>query len=220
MRRATQDASTIDGWCEVMKNGNNGGYANAWLLGDVNTGEIARLELGLAHVGFERTSDGFFLGSNIAESLKILRRETTKNDVDIRDSCVARRVRWKQLMREHRGQIDVTLAQQFEADHFDSYTKSERPGGRTLCGHHELDADYAPGSWAVPFNPSGTLDAKVVDTAMAKRMTFAARWGSACGRRFDARQFLADHPQFEWMDGLLNDLPSEPWVEFTAGEKD
>ena len=76
MRRATQDAGTIDEWCEIMKKGNNGGYANAWLLGDVNTREIARLELGLTHVGFERTRDGYFIGSNVAENRKILRRET------------------------------------------------------------------------------------------------------------------------------------------------
>ena len=31
MRRATQDASSIDDWCDIMKKGNNGGYANAWL---------------------------------------------------------------------------------------------------------------------------------------------------------------------------------------------
>ena len=30
MRRATQDASSIEEWCEIMKKGNNGGYANAW----------------------------------------------------------------------------------------------------------------------------------------------------------------------------------------------
>jgi hypothetical protein len=47
MRTATQYASSIDEWCEIMKKGNNGGYANAWLIGDVNTNEIARLELGL-----------------------------------------------------------------------------------------------------------------------------------------------------------------------------
>ena len=46
MRRATQDAGNIDEWCEIMKKGNNGGYANAWLLGDVNTREIARLGAG------------------------------------------------------------------------------------------------------------------------------------------------------------------------------
>src|SRR5437867_98533 len=33
MRRATQDAGSLDQWCEIMKAGNNGGYANAWLLG-------------------------------------------------------------------------------------------------------------------------------------------------------------------------------------------
>ena len=31
MRRATQDATNIDQWCAIMKKGNNGGYANAWL---------------------------------------------------------------------------------------------------------------------------------------------------------------------------------------------
>jgi hypothetical protein len=67
MRRAMQDAGSIEEWCAVMKRGNNGGYANAWLLGDVNTREIARLELGLKYVGFEKKRDGYFIGSNVAE---------------------------------------------------------------------------------------------------------------------------------------------------------
>jgi hypothetical protein len=58
MRRATQDASSIDQWVEIMKRGNNGGYANAWLIGDTNKNEIVRLELGLKYIGFERTKDG------------------------------------------------------------------------------------------------------------------------------------------------------------------
>src|SRR5438046_447553 len=58
MRRATQDASSIEQWCEIMKRGNNGGYANAWLLGDVNKNEIACLELGLKHVAFEKKLEG------------------------------------------------------------------------------------------------------------------------------------------------------------------
>jgi hypothetical protein len=215
MRRATQDASTIDEWCAIMKEGNNGGYANAWLLGDVNTGEIARLELGLIHTAIERTRDGFFLGSNIAENLKILRRETSANDVDIRKSNVARRVRWKELMAQHRGKIDVALAKDFEADHLDPFVKKDRPGGRTLCGHWEFETDHPN----VPFYPAGTFDAKVVDTAMAKKMSFAARWGSGCGRAFDAKKFLREQPQYYWLEGLLKDLPAAPWVEFTAGEK-
>jgi len=215
MRRATQDAATIDEWCRIMRRGNNGGYANAWLLGDVNTGEIARLELGLEHVGFERTKDGYFTGSNLAENVKILRRETDVDETDIRNSDVARRVRWKQLMKENRGRIDLALAQAFEGDHFDTFLGEERLGARALCAHWEVETtDPAE----APYDPSGTVDAKAVDASMAKRMAFTARWGSGCGRPFDAGDFLARHPQFEWMDGILPSRGSFPWVEFRAGE--
>ena len=100
MRHATQYASTIDEWCEIMKNGNNGGYANAWLIGDINTNEIARLELGLKYIGFEKKKDGYFVGSNVVEDLKILRFETKTKETNIKLSSIARRIRWKQLMKE------------------------------------------------------------------------------------------------------------------------
>ena len=218
MRRATQDAGSLDEWCEVMKRGNNGGYANAWLIGDVNTREIARLELGLGYVGFDRTRDGYFSGSNVAEDMKILRFETSANETDIRNSAVARRVRWKELMTEYRGKIDRHRAEKFEADHYDTYLKKIKPDGRTLCGHFELDREPA-GPWpGVPFGCAGTVDAKVADASLVKRMSFAARWGSACGKAFDARKFLSAHPQFDWMQEILKDRPCEPWTEFRAGE--
>jgi len=219
MRRATQDASDIDGWCAIMRNGNNGGYANAWLIGDIKTGEIARLELGLKYIGFERTKDGYFIGSNIAENLSILRLETNygQSDTDIRLSSVARRVRWKQLMKENAGKIDLGLAEKLEADCGDTCLKLDRPTGRTLAGHDELDPEVA---WtgSVPYNPEGSYDAKVVDTRLARAMSIRARWGSADGTAFDAGAFLSSHPQFDWMTGLLKDRPAEPWVEFTSGE--
>ena len=218
MRRATQDASSIDQWCDIMKRGNNGGYANSWLVGDINTKEIARLELGLKYVGFERTRDGYFLGSNVAEDPKILRFETSVNETDIRISSVARRVRWKQLVTQNRGKIDLAMAKRFEADHYDTYLNKERPDGRTLCGHFELDREPA-GTWpGVPFGCAGTIDSKVLDAAMAKQLSFAGRWGSACGKAFDAGRFLAAHPQFYWMTGILKSRPSEPWAVFKAGE--
>jgi hypothetical protein len=218
MRRATQDAASIDEWCEIMRAGNNGGYANAWLLGDINSREIARLELGLKQVGFEKKRDGCFSGSNIAEDLKLLRFETTAKETDIRESSIARRVRWKQLMRQYAGKIDLGLAKDFESDHFDSYRDKAEPGCRTLCGHYELDRELG-GSWpGVPFGCAGTVDAKVVDATMARTMGFAARWGSACGRAFDANQYLTAHPQFDWMKDLLKSRPSEPWTQFRAGE--
>jgi hypothetical protein len=215
MRQATQYASSIDEWCEIMKKNNNGAYANAWLLGDINTNEIARLELGLRHVAFEKKKDGYFTGSNIAEDLKILRFETRSSELDIKESSVARRVRWKQLMKQYAGKIDIELAEQFEADHFDAYLNKENPCGRTLCDHDEID-DMMVDS-GVPFSPGGTYDGKVVDSKSAKNMTFYARWGSACGKPFYAKEFLEAHPQFDWMESILKDRPSQPWTEFKAG---
>lgn len=217
MRQATQYASSIDQWCDIMKKGNNGGYANAWLIGDINKNEIARLELGLKYIGFERKKDGYFTGSNVAEDLKILRNETRTNETNIKISGVARRLRWKQLMKQFTGKIDLEEAKKFEADHYDMYLKKDTLSGRDLCSHWELDAQTSTSD--SPFDPGGTVDAKVVDSKMAKEMSFEARWGSACGRDFNAKKFLEGNPQYEWMTGILKDMPTEPWTVFKAGEK-
>jgi hypothetical protein len=218
MRHATQYASSVDEWCDIMKKGNNGGYANAWLIGDVNKNEIARLELGLRYVGFEKKQDGYFTGSNVAEDLRILRFETKTKETNIRISSVARRVRWKQLMNENKGKINLELAKGFEADHFDPYLNLTKPDGKSLCAHGNLDSDVNTFGYDDPFSPVGTLDGKVIDSKMAKQMSFEARWGSACGMPFYAKAFLEEHPQFEWMDGLLKDRPFQQWSFFKAGE--
>ncbi len=217
MRHATQYAGNIDEWCAMMKKDNNGGYANAWLLGDINTNEIARLELGLKYVGFEKKKDGYFVGSNVPEDVRILRFETKAEETNVKYSSVARRVRWKQLMKEYKGKITLDLAESFEADHYDTYLNSAQPSARTLCAHDELDP--MSNTTSSPFSPGGTLDGKVLDAAMAKDMSFVARWGAACGRPFDAKQFLEMHSQYDWMAGILKDRPSEPWTVFRAGER-
>jgi hypothetical protein len=40
-RKAMQYATSIDEYAAIMRKGNNGGYANSWLIGDRKTGEIA-----------------------------------------------------------------------------------------------------------------------------------------------------------------------------------
>ncbi len=218
MRHATQYANSIDEWCDMMKKGDNGGYANAWLIGDIKTNEIARFEEGLKYTSLQKKTDGYFVGSNVAKNLKILRFETTEQETNIKYSSVARDVRWHQLMKQYAGKINIALAEKFEADHYDTYLKKIHPDQRTLCGHSELDSrmDGGPGK---PFSPWGTLDGKVVDANMAEHMSFYARWGDACGTPFSAEKFLTEHPQYRWMTGLIKDRPTEPWVKFTAGEK-
>ena len=49
-RKAMQYAASIDDFARIMKDGNNGGYANNWLVADRKNNEIASLELGLKNV--------------------------------------------------------------------------------------------------------------------------------------------------------------------------
>jgi hypothetical protein len=41
-------------------------------------------------------------------------------------------------------------------------------------------------------------------------MSFVARWGAACGTPFDAKKFLEQHPQYDWMNGLLKIVQHNP----------
>src|SRR5438128_1364102 len=61
-RKALQYSNSIDDYVRIMLDGNNGGYANDWLLGDNKTGEIALFELGLKEHSVRRTKDGYFVG--------------------------------------------------------------------------------------------------------------------------------------------------------------
>ena len=212
-RKAMQYADSIDEWADILIDHNSGAYANSWLLGDIRTGEIACLDLGLKHHSLEKKENGYFAGSNVTANVKILRRETKATWDDVRNFAVSRRVRWNQLMKEHYGRIDASLAKQMLADHYDVYLQKEQPDSRTLCGHFELDDASVPGPSAA-FRPSGAFDGKVVDSEMAKAWRIWAKWGSSCDIGFNAAGFLEKHPQYDWLKGYLPDLPPRPWTVF------
>lgn len=218
-RRAMQYANNIDQWAQIMIKNNNGAYANSWLLGDIKTGEIARLELGLKHHSLEKKTDGYFSGSNITDNIEILREETTATYDDIRNSRIARRERFKQLMKEYYGKIDVEVGKQILADHYDVYLEKENPSSRTICGHRELDDGSVPAS-SCPYSPAGAIDGKVVDSNMAKNWQFWAKWASSCDIGFDAEKFLQKHTQYDWLQGYLKDLPAQPWTIFPVKENE
>ncbi len=217
-RKAMQYANTIDDWAQIMVEHNSGAYANSWLLGDTKTNEIARLELGLKHHSLEKKKSGYFHGSNVTDNMKVLREETQELIYDdVRISPVARRERWKQLMRTYNGKISAELAKRMLADHYDVYVGEEKPSSRTICGHCELDDGRVPTMvWpgAGAYYPAGALDGKVVDSKMAQSWQFWAKWGSSCDRDFRAEQFLEKHTQYDWLTGYLKDLPAEPWTIF------
>jgi len=63
-RKAMQYATSIDEYAAIMRKGNNGGYANSWLVGDRKTGEIAYLELGLHNTPLSKKKDGYFVSDH------------------------------------------------------------------------------------------------------------------------------------------------------------
>lgn len=218
-RKATQYAKSIDEYVTIMNDGNNGGYANDWLLADFNTGEVARFEQGLKHTRLWRTKDGYFAGSNFPSDPELIRDETDFDVNDASSSMNARHARWDQLMTQHKGKIDAAAAEKFESDHYDSFQKKEEANERTLCGHVETSPrGVKDWDWG-PYHPGGTVQAKVADAGMAKDMTFVARAGHACGADFKAAEFLKQHPEYAWQKPVLTDMVAGPWTEFKTGEK-
>jgi len=214
-RKAMQYSSSIDDVARIFKEGNNGGYANDWLIADIKKNEIASLELGLKNVTLERKTDGYFVGSNFPISPKLALEETDFNLKDSGLSGNARHKRWEQLMQENKGKIDVVAAQKFLADHIDSVTGKNEPSERTLCGHVEMSS-RGMGSWQPPYGTAGAVQNKATDSAMAAKMTFTAAAGHACGHHFLAAEHLAAHPELAWQKPALRDMKAYPWTLIAA----
>ena len=83
-------------------------------------------------------------------------------------------------MAEHKGQIDLTMAQAFLGDHVDSLTGKTEPSERTLCGHIDR-SPRGSGTWQPPYGIAGAVQNKATDATLAARMTFTGAVGHACG---------------------------------------
>ncbi len=213
-RKAMQYAASIDDFARIMKEGNNGGYANTWLVADRKTNEIASLELGLKNVTLQRESDGYFVGSNFPINPKLVKEETNFNVQDMANSSNARHVRWEQLMAEYKGKIDVAAAERFLADHYDTLEKKDDADERTLCGHVDL-SPRGSSPWQPPYGTAGAVQNKVADATMAEHMSLAAAAGHACGLSFKAAGYLRKYPAFAWEESVLRDMDAYPWTTFS-----
>lgn len=197
MRRATQTATTLDDWAKAMKEGNNGGYANTWLLADANTGEIGRLELGLKVVRFEKKKDGAFVGSNFPQDPDLIAQEIPGgwDKSPATNTCEQRRKRWDTLLSQNKGKVDADRAKLFLADTYDENLGRNAPSDGTLCG-------IIPG-WG------GAVNSKVCTADMALRMSFWGRMGVSNGQ--PVRLASSENP-------FLKDIPAQPWSKFEFGK--
>jgi hypothetical protein len=206
MRKATQYANSLDEWVAIMKQGNNGGYANTWLLGDTETNEIGKLELGLKNVRFWRTKDGSYVGANFPEDPKLIAEEIPGgwNKDPRQNQCEQRRARWKTLLSQNQGTVDAEKAKAFLADTYDEILGTNRASGGTLCGRNDAFGYI-----------HGATNTKVATSDTVGKMQFWARMGFSDGSTFAAGPFIDRHRQFEPLRGLLRDIPRQPWVLYT-----
>jgi hypothetical protein len=219
-RKALQYAGTIDEYVAIMKDGNNGGYANDWLIGDRKTGEIAYLELGLKNTPLWRSKDGYFMSSNFPRDPKLIKEETEGfNPNNPSSSMNSRHRRGDALIAANKGSIDTIFAEHFLSDHLDSYTGKVDPAERSLCGHVDKSPRGVAQWEQAPYTPFGSVQGKVTDSDMTEKMSFIAHAGHPCGEDFIAAPFLAAHPDYQWMSPILKDMKSGPWTVFAADEQ-
>ena len=192
MRKAIQYSESLPDFVRIMKAGNNGGYANTWLVGDRKTNAIGKLELGLKNVTWTSTKDGYFVGSNFPENPKLISEEMAGWDTDPRrNGCEARRQRWTTLLTKDKGQVDPNLAKGFLADTVNPITGDIGASDFTLCGR-------------IP--DFGATNAKVITSDLAGSMSFWGRMGAPDGVPFAVTESLP----------YEHDLAPQAWVLLKA----
>ena len=217
IRNCMQYANSLDDYVKILKKENSGDYANSWLIGDTKNNEIMRIELGLEFVNVERKKNGYFIGFNAPYDARIRNLECVNTGFDdIRRHQGARKVRLEQLMNQHKGKINIEIAQEIIADHYDVYLNKTNPCSRTCCSHYELDdrAFMSQADRPLPYQPRGAVDGCVADTESCKNMGFYGRWGSSCGIPFYTKEFIKQNIQWKRFGPHLHDRPSQPWTYF------
>jgi len=124
IRKAIQYADSIDKAVELLTRDNNGLYTNEWLLADINTNEIAMLQLGTHKHKLWRSSKnewfggtpGFYWSCNTHKDMDV-RLETIASAKSLPSRVVFRPSdrdqAWVKLYEKHRGTIGSDLVQQF-----------------------------------------------------------------------------------------------------------
>lgn len=216
VREAVQYSESPDEFTKTLLEQNNGGLASSWLVGELETNEIMKLELGLSFYSTETLTNGCFISTGEVGDERIRATETTQSALsDARTGSSARSTRMTELVDAYYGTLAVETAQVILSDHYDSYQEQATASLRSICAHGETDdARFTNDPSISPYMPYGAIDAKVISSELAKEHTVVARWGNACGRAFDSAEFLERHQHAVVLTPYLYDRPSEPWNEF------
>ena len=98
MREAMQYGASLSDVERWFTDGNNGAYANMWLIGDTKTNEVGSLELGLKNIVFHRASDGAITSCNCQIDSMLTAQECTEDAKKGSNMSSDRQIRWAELM--------------------------------------------------------------------------------------------------------------------------
>jgi hypothetical protein len=213
IRQAMQYGRSLDEYSEILLDKNAGDYACSWLFGNVYLNEIMLCEIGLKEHNIKRTSNGVFYGMNSAMGAKLREKETNDHShTDIKTSLGARNRRLHDLLFDtYYGKINMNIGKRILSDHYDVYLKRNVRNFRTICVHSESSDD--PHNHRESHYPYGTVDGKVVNSELAKKLAFWAHLGPPCGTPFRATQHIKEHPEYLHWKPYLKDMPSHKWTE-------
>jgi uncharacterized protein YciI len=216
-RKASQYANNIDDVVRIFTTGNNGGYANDWLIGDLKANEVAKLELGLKDYRVWRSKDTAIIGSNFPSDPKLIREETVFDVNDWTTSPNARKKRMEQLVQvDLKGNLSIETAKKVEEDHVDALQNKQANNRCVICGHIDEDSKGCR-EWSLkPYYPMGAVQGKVTNAELASHMQLWARRGHPCGQDFIGEKFYKLHPEYAWQAKYLNNMIAYPWTLFSA----
>lgn len=218
IRQAMQYADSLDEYASIMTTNNAGDYPCGWMFGDIYRKEIMLCELGLEYTHVEKKKDGIFYGMNSATNELIRKKETNDRTYwDTSETSGARNVRLHVLLYEtYMSKLNIENAKKIISDHHDVFLDTNTDGtSRTICKHSEKDRKDKTQKDPRPF---GAIDGKVINSAMAKKMSFYGIFGSSCGQSFSASSFRRSHrtkrqrKKYHRMTRYLRDLPSRKWI--------
>ena len=171
-RRAIQYSKTLDQAIDYLMEGNDGLWTGAYLLGDTETGEIARFDLALYHYEIWRTFNGFYWAANNAMSrgvrsefnglvknleglvLKILGVKGAYGFYTFNYYDAPRDAKFRELGNKYYGDIDIEVLKEKIMSEF-------------------------------PITDNATMDIKATDTQLMKTDSLWTFWGNARGMIWD-----------------------------------
>ena len=214
IREAMQYGNNLDDYARIMTTKNAGDYPCSWLFGDIHNPKIMLCELGLKYTHVDTKTNGIFYGMNSAINEKIRKEETNdKTYWDTSKTSGARNVHLHVLLYEtYQNKLNVENAKKIIADHYDVFLDRNTKGNsRTLCKHSENDTPKTTNRYPRPF---GAIDGKVINTAMAKQMSFYAIYGSSCGQpKKLTRKKFPNHKKTRKISPFLRNIRSYRWTK-------